>query len=723
MRETYTSQDLSNLLELAVKNIIAKAKRENWQSIPRKGRGGGHEWLISSMSEETRYAIQLAESKVAIQTQNLSTLEPPQTLSLLDSKLDYNQVDNKRRTKASAKADLLRKYTNWQHKYGFTVTQKESFVEAYNKNTWPELREILGEISWKSLERWKTYVKDDALALVDKRGFAHRGKSMLTETHKSIILSYILSPNAPKISFCARDIQKKCRDKGLQIPSEPTLRRFVRDYETTCYDEFTLWRQGKKAWNDACAISIVRDWSQVEVGDVIFADGHTLNFETINPETGKAKRMTLLLFYDGASNHPLGWEIMASENTACISSAFRRSIIALGKMPRVVYIDNGKAFRAKFFKGCNDLEQAGIFGLYENLGCEVIHAWAYHGQSKPVERFFGTLLELENMMPSYTGYDIAHKPARMNRGEDLHRKLYEKMGFRPLTLEETHIVVARWFADYCQRPQRGHLKGIAPATVFNQGRGTGLTAEEIAKLDQFMMQTAIRTITKDGFKFRGKLFWHEALTGRRHSIVVRYDDQYEPNDVKVYTVDGKFICTAQNREHYRIAYGVHPVAKVLGTEEQKRELEEAIALKKNQEAQSSAMMKAMLESIVLPESRAKMAAIENSVTKAENVSLKSIEMSDFEKEAVYAAQRKGLEAAKVKPTYMPSSQKYFGSEYERYNYLFTILYEQKIELIPEDIAYMNYFENLPSYQRNFKKRFEDLRGVYEMWDLQVAQNA
>ncbi len=106
-----------------------------------------------------------------------------------------------------------------------------------------------------------------------------------------------------------------------------------------------------------------------------------------------------------------------------------------------MYIDNGRAFRARFFEGCPDFEQAGIFGLYESLGCKVIHAWPYHGQSKPIERFFGTMHGLEVWMPSYTGFDIAHKPARMKRGEELHRQLYEKMGGRPLTLEETHYQV------------------------------------------------------------------------------------------------------------------------------------------------------------------------------------------------------------------------------------------------------------------------------------------
>ena len=184
--------------------------------------------------------------------------------------------------------------------------------------------------------------------------------------------------------------------------------------------------------------------------------------------------MTLLLFFDGGSRYPLGWEVMATENVACISSAFRRACIRLGKFPRVVYLDNGKAFRARFFDGCKDFEQAGFLGLYRDLGCEVIHAWPYHGQSKPVERFFGTMHELEELTPSYTGWDIAHKPARLHRNEKLHRRLHEKLGRRPLTLEETYEWLAYWFELYASRPQATtHLRGRTPGEVFEEGRGAG----------------------------------------------------------------------------------------------------------------------------------------------------------------------------------------------------------------------------------------------------------
>ena len=40
---------------------------------------------------------------------------------------------------------------------------------------------------------------------------------------------------------------------------------------------------------------------------------------------------------------------MLEENTQCIASALRNSIINLDMIPKVVYQDNGRAFRAKYF--------------------------------------------------------------------------------------------------------------------------------------------------------------------------------------------------------------------------------------------------------------------------------------------------------------------------------------------------------------------------------------
>ena len=661
LKEAYTTKELMPLLELSfASSIIRRAKREKWQNQERAGRGGGKEWLV------------------------------------------------------------------WQRKNGATKAQKAAFVEAYRAGVWPKLLEEIGPVSWQTLERWK--VKQEragsVLILADRRGVAHRGRTLLTERHQHIILGHVLNPNAPAISQCVREVQRKFQAEGMFVPSDPTIRRFAKAYMTECFDSWTAFREGEKAWNDKCAISLLRNWNLVEVGDVVIADGHTLNFESIDPDTGKPKRMTLVLFYDGASNCPLGWQIMATENTACISAAFRRSCIILGKFPRVIYLDNGRAFRARFFEGCPDFEQAGFLGLYRDLGCTVIHAWPYHGQSKPVERFFGTMHELEVWMPSYTGYDIAHKPARMMRGEKMHRKLYEKMGARPLTLEETKLQVARWFEEYKARPQfRTHLHGATPGAVMEAGRGPGLTPEEMQRLTLLMMQKEVRTITKDGIRINGRLYWHEALFSRRHPVLVRYDEYLNPFSVFVYTLDGTFLCEALDREHHRIACGLHPVARVLGTAEQQEDFRAAAELKQGQKKQSFAGITKMLNADVLPEAQARVL----SVTQLQPRPIPAARPSEpkpptAEEEAAFAAQRDAAVAAmNAVPAYTPSALKRWKDSQERYAYLFNVKFEQSIELVPDDVAWMEAWEQTTEYLTYWKKYFDGLRQVYAREQARAAQ--
>lgn len=128
---------------------------------------------------------------------------------------------------------------------------------------------------------------------------------------------------------------------------------------------------------------IERDISQLEVGEVIIGDGHKLAFQVINPFDGKLCRPTLVAYQDWKSGAIAGFEIMLEENTQCIASALRNSIINLGKIPKYVYQDNGKAFKADYFTNLD-----GITGLFVKLGITPIFAQPYNAKAKPIERLF-----------------------------------------------------------------------------------------------------------------------------------------------------------------------------------------------------------------------------------------------------------------------------------------------------------------------------------------------
>ena len=84
-KEAYSLKELAVLLGIS-QQAMQKRVRSSWQSRPRKGRGGGKEWLVSSMPEATQRAIQTAEERLAIEEEAAhSAALPAATASLLPS--------------------------------------------------------------------------------------------------------------------------------------------------------------------------------------------------------------------------------------------------------------------------------------------------------------------------------------------------------------------------------------------------------------------------------------------------------------------------------------------------------------------------------------------------------------------------------------------------------------------------------------------------------------
>ncbi|MCQ2739887.1 MAG: hypothetical protein MJ237_06635, partial [bacterium] len=237
----------------------------------------------------------------------------------------------------------------------------------------------------------------------------------------------------------------KLKEQGQSfIPSDITFRRYAKWFKDNNYDKWVLARDGEKALSDKVEPYIKRDASLLEVGDILVADGHKLAFQVINPFTGKPTRATLVGFLDWKSTALVGYEIMLEENTQCIASALRNSIINLKMIPKIVYQDNGRAFRAKYFnddKGClvGGVKRArlrsgplppirftalGFNGLYSKIGIETVFARPYNARAKVIERFFKEFQEgFEKLLSSYIGSSINNKPAYMMRNEKLHKRL------------------------------------------------------------------------------------------------------------------------------------------------------------------------------------------------------------------------------------------------------------------------------------------------------------
>ena len=92
------------------------------------------------------------------------------------------------------------------------------------------------------------------------------------------------------------------RKRGYEeLPCDLSFKRFAENFRKNNYAEWVLRREGMKAYHDKVEPYIERDISKIEVGDVIVADGHVLNFQVINPFTGRPTRATLVGFLDWKS--------------------------------------------------------------------------------------------------------------------------------------------------------------------------------------------------------------------------------------------------------------------------------------------------------------------------------------------------------------------------------------------------------------------------------------
>ena len=434
----------------------------------------------------------------------------------------------------------------------------EDFVAAYNTGlTHPDIFKILGKVAKNTLENWWNVLKKsnwDFAALAPHYGEHKKGKRKVTEAEMEQMLRFALTSNQLRPAHVIRWTKKVLAKNNIPSPSsEATLRRALRDWKEHNYDRWVFCRKGEKALDDEVLPYLERDASLLSVGGVLVADGHKLNFQVINPFTGKPGRAVWLVFYDWASRYPAGWYIMFTENIQCIHAALRRAILNLGKIPTAVLLDNGKAFKARVFNDDSiDFKQAGFRGLYARLGIKTFFAWPYNAKAKPIERFFGTFNELERLLPSYVGRSIEDKPAYLKRNEKLHKKLHNP--FVP-TIDQAATIIQAWIdEEYAKRPHRG-LNGAYPADIWKPGKGPGV---DEGGLRYLMMNHEIKSIHRNGITMFGINYYDEALYGYRRKVLVKYDI-LDMEQIYVYTEDGRdFLCEARPMRK------VHPVARLTG---------------------------------------------------------------------------------------------------------------------------------------------------------------
>ncbi len=456
---------------------------------------------------------------------------------------------------ALARLDVVHKWLEFRKQSQNKLEADYDFVKLHNTSN-SHLFEILGKISRGSLHRWYGMLNgtEDYTKLLPQYKYSSVDdyRTVLNDEEIKIFMGLLLHPNRLSIGKAIALTKYRLKEQGQNfIPADITFRRYAKWFKDNNYDKWILARDGEKALSDKVEPYIKRDASLLEVGDILVADGHKLAFQVINPFTGKPCRATLVGFLDWKSTALVGYEIMLEENTQCIVSALRNAIINLDMIPKVVYQDNGRAFRAKYFTDDKGFTELGFQGLYSKLGIETVFARPYNARAKVIERFFKEFQEgFEKLLPSYIGSSINNKPAYMMRNEKFHKNLH--IDYIP-TIEETIKMIDMWLSFKNSQPcPNAPDKTIAE--VLEERKRQNI---DVNLLDDLMLATEVKTIQRNGIRFLNCDYFDERLYGFKSKVLIKYN-LFDLTRIKVYTPKGEYLCTAERVTE------THPMAKLLG---------------------------------------------------------------------------------------------------------------------------------------------------------------
>lgn len=595
--------------------------------------GTSYEILFSSLEPEIQQKLREAENKTtALVPQNYK--EP-----------DF--VSDKTKLTANYRANIVVALQKLRKKYPTKKEADTTFLELYNSGLYlPKAYNFIGRISIGTLHRWvRAFEKHESTeCLQPKYKWSKQGEynSILNDEMRNILLTLLLHPSKYNYGKAIKLTKEILRKRGYEeLPCDLSFKRFAENFRKNNYAEWVLRREGMKAYHDKVEPYIERDISKIEVGDILVADGHVLNFQVINPFTGRPTRATLVGFLDWKSTALVGYEIMMTESTQCIASALRNAIINLGIIPKVVYQDNGKAFKSRFFQN-TDFEEDLFNGVYANLNIHSVFAKPYNARAKVIERFFREFQEeCEKGMPSYIGTCIKDKPAWLKRGEKLHEEWHKKLTNNHIpTVQETIKYINGWI--------KFHNKNLCPN---DRSKTIQEMLDSVQKqninpqvLDDLMMKTECRTINRHGITFLNMHYRSEAIIGIRDKVNIRYS-LFDLSKIHVYSTKGEFLCIAHRVQK------VHPMARVLGTV---KDMEEYKYQYQKQQQLKHRLIKQVKKTF--PKEEIQLLEID-----AESV----LEIEELEKQI----EEKPKKERKKTPREQQMNRPFFNSNYEKFEWL------------------------------------------------------
>lgn len=384
-------------------------------------------------------------------------------------------------------------------------------------------------VTRSQLFRWQNQYKTDGfIGLVDNRGTHNKGTSAIPEEAWDYFYSLYMTQQQRSIKLCY-DLTKKV------YPDIPTVQTFRNRADKIPHDALVYYREGEKAFNDKCLPYMSRTREGLKSNDIWCSDHHLCDFWVRHPAKKNCiARPWLTAFTDIKSGKLISYILRVEKpNAYVVKKCFRQGVEVFG-LPETVYFDNGKDYKEKSFSRDYPLS------LVNQLGIEVIYTQPYHGQSKPIERFFGTLEErCGKLFPTYTGRNAKKRPEEMLVANSA---IYKKAP----ALEEAQKILDSFITEFHDTPSEAcEMNGQTPNEVYLEHLEVKKVLRHPEILRILCGTFEERVVDRGYIRFKNRAYYHDSLVPmNRETVIVNYDCD-NLDKLNIFNQDLTLVCVAE----------------------------------------------------------------------------------------------------------------------------------------------------------------------------------
>lgn len=557
-RDAFASAELSALLGVTRQAVEKRAKRERWQGRPRKGRGGGSEWLIASMPKPTRDAIvaaQLAEYGAEIIPANLPRQANDCRRAAIQGLADLSHLKAATRAVVTARVAFIREIERMEAIVGkeaairhLLAAAKEGSLAEHLAQLIPAANAKFGGGDGRGLSRSRLYewcalyAEGGELALAPR----HPQKDMSVPAWAPLFLSFYQRPQNPGLAEAYRDFTRAWEaERPSPAPSIHAVKRFLAKVARPDLEA------GRKTGNALLKLKpyLKRKTEKLLPCDVYTADGTTFDAEIAHPETGKPFKPEIVLVLDVATRRCVGLSVALAESAAATLDALRMACL-FGGIPAMLYTDNGPGYTAHM------LTRPGV-GMLQRLGVEVANSIPGRPQGKGLmERAVQTICgpaskQLVTCTHADMDQDAAKKVFKITRAQ---LKKHGRSALLPSFETFKKTLLAR-VEEYNATPHKalpmivdaGRRRHMSPEEYWNHCLGRLFEPVPVPAdmVDHLFMPGTFRKVQNGMVRLWNRDYFARELAALHGEIVeVRYD-VWDSTYVTVWTERGEQVCRAE----------------------------------------------------------------------------------------------------------------------------------------------------------------------------------